>query len=198
MSTPEPKFDKVSSIVLHFADRLLLVFSYQMFHAEFRKDLPLLNDPSPVHIRGYYTLRIIRKACLCTTLMALRDLNEILSHRPKKQPGDLKAYDIGFPKGPGFLTGAERHAINMEIIHSTERAGLEDRNTSLDMIEVYTKGVAQGLRFLAWVKEEYPSQEHSLTRFTADYMINEVQSIMKYLQKKNCRAAPPSTRKGVS
>ena len=187
MEKPEPKLDPPMAFVLHFADRLLLAFAYPLFFLEFRKHLSLLKDPG-LDIRGVYILPIIRDACLCTTLIALRDIDDVLAPRSREtKPGALKACDIGYPKASWFLTSADRQFINTIIVHSTTRAAHAEGKTRLRIEEVFKKGIAQGIEFLAWIKANYRSQKHSGTRLAADIGIKQAAFIAKHLKTEGDR-----------
>ena len=72
--------ERAALLVQHFGDRVLLVFSHFCFLLEFKKDQDLLKNPG-IDARGFFILPAIRNACLITTLMAVRDLDDFLSCR---------------------------------------------------------------------------------------------------------------------
>jgi hypothetical protein len=79
MSTEPFDDEQISHMIAFFADRLNLVFAHFFCTIEFDGDedfraaLTLENFKNP-RIRG---LRMIRSACLHTTLIALRDLGDL-------------------------------------------------------------------------------------------------------------------------
>lgn len=98
-----------------------------------------------------WALQTIREACLHVTLIALRDLEDVLTPRtPRSKPDDFKISDLGFPHALAFLAESERNAINKRIAHST-LPGSEPVPFRWDIVELVTKGVSQSLTFLDWV-----------------------------------------------
>jgi len=102
----------------YFAERLNLVFSYFFCTLEFSKDDDLSGDAGKSD--RAWALQTIQNACLHTTLIALRDLDDFLTPRTTGcRPDDLKASDLGFRRSLSFLGKSERTAINKNIAHST-------------------------------------------------------------------------------
>ncbi len=87
-----------------------------------------------------WSLQTIHSACLHTTLLALRDLDDVLTPRANQSPpDDLKICDFGFPHSLTFLTKSERRSINKKIAHST-LPGAELPSYRWDVFELLTKG----------------------------------------------------------
>jgi hypothetical protein len=124
---PPANPDELVEFVIHFTDRLYLVFAYPFFVCEFRRDLPLRNTAlSPLDLAGLRPVRLITicRACVYTSLMALRDMDNVLAvKRDKEPPDDVKAHSFGYPGG-SFLTSDERKTINKVVVHSTTHAYL--------------------------------------------------------------------------
>lgn len=162
--------DKTVAIMEHFGGRLHLVFSYFFFSVEFKKDKKFIGEFLKTRVptmRGLGIL-IIQDACLNTTLMAIRDLDEFFKKRANgTRPDDLKASDLGYDEGLAFLTKSERERINKVIMHSTDTA-LEDPETAWDIGELISKCISQSLHFLNWVKANY-SDKHPKTRDVAEF-----------------------------
>jgi hypothetical protein len=144
--------EKAVALVHHFAGRLFLVFSYAFFKAEFKNELSLLQNPK-MYGRG---LRIpaIHDACVNTTLMAIRDLDEFFTPH-KSRTDDVKASDLGLGKDLKFLSKSERENINKMIMHSTTVAAYANQPIQLDVGELSSKCVSQSFYFFKWVKENY-------------------------------------------
>ena len=110
------------AVIEHFCSRLFLVFSGFFFTVEFKKERNLLNEPG-MSRRSLWILPTIHDACLNTTLMAIRDIDDFLTPRMGgSRKDDLKASDLGFKEGLGFLGKTERERINKLIMHSTKVA----------------------------------------------------------------------------
>lgn len=152
--------EALSNLVAYFAERLNLVFAYFYCIVEFEHDEDFTAKPS--ESGRAWALQTIRAACLHTTLIALRDLDDVLSPRTdRSKPDDLKISDLGYPTGLSFLTATERHRINKEIAHST-LPGAARRLNPWDIFELATKGIRQSLQFFEWAERKFAA-EHFLT-----------------------------------
>jgi hypothetical protein len=149
----QPSHDEVvANLVGYFSERLLRVFSYFYCVVEFETDDDFTADAS--NNGRAWALQTIREACLHTTLLALRDLEDVLTPRtPKSKPDDFKISDLGFPTSLSFLAKSEREAINKRIAHST-LPGATPGSIRWDVFELVTKGVQQSLTFLEWASNQ--------------------------------------------
>ena len=148
----------MSPILEYFAERLNLGFSIFFCLLEFETEKDLHSDPGKnPHA---WALQTIQNACLHTSLIALRDLDDFLTQRDcRSRPDDLKAADFGLTQSYGFLTQPERVAINKLIAHSTTH-GVQNQRFGWDVFEILAKGVSQSLEFLRWVEKSYPIIPH--------------------------------------
>lgn len=180
----------------------MLVFSLPFFFCEFHTELPLLKEPG-IDPRGVFRLQTIRIACLCTTLMALRDLEDVLAPKEGRKD-DLKANTLGYP-GCFFLSSEERKIINKVVMHSTAfgvnsegRLSL-DGTAVLDVQELVWKGIAQGRGFLKWVMDNYSPATHAQAwcYATASVMFVEtaVSMLNKFAQRQKISGADPTGEK---
>ena len=122
---PHHEDDSVAEMIHHFGSRLFLVFSSFFFLDEFKKDKEFINkfskEPYP-DIRGF-SLAIIQTACLNSTLLAIRDLDDFFKPRTRDSRDDvLKASDLEYQVSLEFLTQSERKRISKIIMHSTVTA----------------------------------------------------------------------------
>ena len=109
-SDPARELDeKYAPQLEYFSDRSNLLFSYHFFILEFREDEDLNGDLSTND--RTWMLQTMKNACLHTTLMALRDLDEFFNPE-KAYNTDLRAADFGLDESRQFLTATEREQIN--------------------------------------------------------------------------------------
>lgn len=175
MST-EP-FDnyQVSHMIAYFADRLSLVFAHFFCAIEFDGDKnssapPTLNDPRALGVR------MIRSACMHTTLLALRDLDDVLRTRPpKSRPDSIYISDFGYPHSLAFLAVSERTSINKAIAHSTTVGA--DVSHGWDIFKLVTKCLNQSNIFFDWL-------EQHRDRLSALYCRTGIQSTYDYVATK--------------
>lgn len=145
--------EKLAREMEYLGERLNRVFSYFFFQFEFESDDDLRSDPSG-NPRSW-RLETIENACLDTTLLALRDLDDFLRLRlPNTKPDDHRASDFGYPGDHSFLTSTEREDINKRVAHTTT-VGSASRGFRWDILELETKGISQALEFLRWVESKY-------------------------------------------
>jgi hypothetical protein len=148
--TPQPvDDDEFANFIGYFAERLNLAFSYFYCIYEFREDDDFTADDFE-NARAW-ALHTIREACLHSTLIAVRDLDDVLSGRSSRRD-DFRISDLGFPHPLGFLAESERNDINKRIAHST-LPGSVPVPLRWDVFELVTKCVSQSLRFLDWAAE---------------------------------------------
>ena len=148
------------ALIEHFASRLFLVFSSFFFTSEFKKDRDLLTNPG-MSWRGLFVLPTIHDACLNTTLMALRDLDDFFTPRTSNSwKDDLKASDLGFEQDLHFLLKGERVRINKLIMHSTRGAISGNQNDQWDIRELTSKCISQSLFFLKWVEANFTAEKN--------------------------------------
>lgn len=96
----------------------------------------------------------IKNAALESSLMSIRDLDDFFLSKRKK-PDDMIASDFGFHCDKGFLTEAEREAINKKLAHLTYRAAQELQQDPLrqnprtwNNAEMVNRAFGQFLKFL--------------------------------------------------
>ena len=145
--------DALNELVAYFAERVYLVFAffYCVIIFEDEEDL----EANPWENGRAWGLRTIRCACLHTTLIALRDLNDVMSPRTKNtKDDDLRLSDFGYAKHLSFLTKTERDRINKEIAHTTLPIS-DPSKRRWDIFELATKGIRQSLTFMEWVQHHF-------------------------------------------
>jgi hypothetical protein len=182
MATSSHQADRKADLVLHFADRVLLAFSYFFFTIEFKKELHF--PPSHPTRRTLWILPTIRAACLGTTLMVIRDVDNFLTPRTEdSRPDDVKASDLGLKEDLSFLARSERRRINKLIIHSTTVAAYEKQDVPWDIGELTLKCAYQGLHFLKWVQTNLTSKEYPRVWAAAGFYSMQLEAILKYAEK---------------
>ncbi|MFO1477597.1 MAG: hypothetical protein U1F98_13220 [Verrucomicrobiota bacterium] len=180
MSDESMKEDRELALKIeHFAERLNLVFSYFFSTLEFWNLKEFQGEPSKND--RTWMLQTIQNACLNTTLIALRDLDDFLTPRMHKtRPDDIRASDFGMANDLSFLTVSEREAINKNIAHTTLR-GAHAQDLRWDVFELTTKAIGQGIAFLDWVVEHHA--HHFLVWTAAMTCKGKTQAIYKSLAK---------------
>ena len=182
-SFPHEGDDWETGLIEHFSSRLFLVFSCFFFTVEFKKERKLLNKPG-MSRRGLWILPTIHDACLNTTLMAIRDIDDFLTPRTgNSRKDDLKASDLGFKEDFGFLGKTERGRINKLLMHSTRVAAYGNKVTPWDIGELTSKCVSQSLYFLRWVKANYKSAKHQKVWGAAVFYTMQTEAILEYAKK---------------
>jgi hypothetical protein len=142
---------ELAPLLEHFQERLNLLFSYFFCTREFEGDKDFHSDPAK-NDRAW-ALQTIQNACLHTTLIALRDLDDFLTPRAQNtKPDDIRASDFGMNQSLSFLSSSERTNINKHIAHTTVPAAL-GHGFRWDVFELTTKAVRQSMEFLAWVQK---------------------------------------------
>ena len=192
MSDSEDMTDaKLAPLMEHFGERLNRVFAYFFWVLEFWEDSDLHDDPAK-NPRAW-RLKSIHNACLDTSLIALRDLDDYLVPRSAKtKPDDLRASDFGYKESHTFLTLSEREKINKLIAHTTT-AGAVTQDFHWDMLELVTKGVSQNLFFLKWAEKKYGVRYFHL--YTATFLIrsqteSSLALMTKEAEKRRARKIP--------
>lgn len=176
MSDNSDKDEKLSPRLEYFAERLNLLFSYFFCVLEFEHDEDFLSETKK-NDRAW-ALKTIQNACLHTTLIALRDLDDFFT--PQSKLDDIKASDFGFNKDFSFLAKSERKAINKRIAHTTLQ-GIQERLIPWDIFELVTKGVSQSLEFLKWIEKSYPALRYFLIYTAALTCRTKTQAIFNYV-----------------
>jgi hypothetical protein len=172
--------ESVSAGLEYFAERLNLVFSYFFCTLEFSKDEDFTGEPGKSD--RTWALQTIQNACLHTTLIALRDVDDFLTPRTRRsKEDDLKASDFGFPRSASFLAKSERTAINKNIAHST-LPGVHAVGFRWDVFEIATKGIRQAMQFFEWAEQHF-GLEHFLTWSAALVCRRKTQAIYDYIAK---------------
>lgn len=142
----------------YFGERLNRVFAFFFCALEFDGDEDLHADLTQ-NSRAW-RLQTIENACIDTTLIALRDLNDFLTTRtPQTMPDDIRASDFGYQGSHTFLTQVEKEKINKLVAHTTT-LGAASQGFRWDILELASKGVSQCIEFLRWVENK-----HGLTQF---------------------------------
>ncbi|MBK1831337.1 hypothetical protein JIN77_11410 [Verrucomicrobiaceae bacterium R5-34] len=146
----------------YFVDRMNLLFSYHLCILTLRDEDEFFADPS---LNGRsWAFSTIRKACLNSTLIAIRDIEDFLSPRiisPKKKrtrEDDLRASDFGFDRELNFLSKDERDSINKLVAHTTQ-LGAMNWQFRWDIIELVSKAFSQCSVFLEWAKTEFSNMD---------------------------------------
>jgi hypothetical protein len=141
---------RLAPLMEYFGERVNRVFAYFLCALEFDGDKDLRADPA--HNTRAWSLQTIENACMDTTLIALRDLDDFLTTRTR--PDDIRASDFNYPGSHTFLTQSERDNINKLIAHTTT-AGVASQGFRWDILELASKGISQSMVFLRWVEKEY-------------------------------------------
>jgi hypothetical protein len=150
-SKREQTDERLSSLLEYFGERVSRVFDCHFCLMIFEDDEAMRE--SPAQNPRTWALQGIQNACVDSTLLALRDLDDFLTPGRGK-PDDLKASHFGFRKDCHFLTKTERESINKLIAHST-LAGAQRQASGWDVLELVSKGVSQSLEFLKWIIVTY-------------------------------------------
>jgi hypothetical protein len=168
----------------YFAERANLLFSYHFCILEFQNDDDFHKEASDGS--RAWMLKTIKNACLHTSLMALRDMNDFFTPMSKKsREDDLLASDFGMEGTFGFLTVDERTWINKLIAHTTQH-GLENAEYRWDILELLSKAIAQCNAFLEWIKKIY-SLDNVHIFIVAVVMQKKVESILKAIHEESNR-----------
>ena len=176
--------ERIAPHLEYFADRSNLLFAYHFCVLEFRGDEDFHGDPSESD--RVWMIKTIQTACLHTSLIALRDLEDFFTPRTKNsKPDDLKASDFGMEIPLRFLTADERNWINKLIAHTTQH-GASRVGHRWDILELISKAVAQCDAFLDWIKKNY-SLEHFYTWTAAAATQAKTKAILKAIQDESKR-----------
>lgn len=177
--SPEDIDRALAAHLEYFADRTNLLFSYHFCIFEFREDDDF--DGNVAENDRAWSLKTIRNACLHTSLIALRDLDDFFTPRTRNiKRDDLRASDFGCPRTLRFLTEDERKWINKLIAHTTQHGALK-RGYGWDILELISKAIAQTDAFLEWMKSAY-IDSHLDTWLAALGTQARTKSILKAIQ----------------
>ena len=169
--------DALTNLLGYFAERVNLVFAYFYCVIMFEDDEDLTANP--FDNGRAWGLQTIRDACLHTTLIALRDLDDVMSPRtPDTRGDDLRISDFGYSKRLSFLTKSERDQINKEIAHATV-PGSGPTKRRWDIFELVTKGIRQSLTFMEWVQQHFAST-HPEASFSTIYFRTRTEKTYEY------------------
>jgi len=172
---------RVAPHLEYFADRSNLLFAYHFSVAEFKGDKDFSKDVSESN--RAWALKTIQNACLHSSLMAVRDLDDFFTPRTSKtQMDDLRASDFGMLKSLRFLIDNERISINKLIAHTTQH-GSSNLGYKWDIHELIFKAAAQCDAFLEWIKDSCNSSDHFETWTSALAIQAKTKSILKWAQK---------------
>lgn len=78
--------ERLAPLMEYFGDRVNRAFAYFLCVLEFEDDEDLHADPT--NNARAWSLQTIKNACMHTTLIALRDLDDFLSTRKKQRQDD--------------------------------------------------------------------------------------------------------------
>lgn len=165
--------ERLSPLLNYFDERVMRVFDCQLCRLMFEGDEDMRD--SPAENPRAWVLRGIHDACLDSTLMALRDLDDFFTPG-RGRPDDLKASVFGFEKNCKFLTASERESIDKLVAHSTLRGA--QKQPGWDILELVSKGVSQSQNFLDWIIATYP---HSYLCLVAVGTKKTLESRLKYI-----------------
>jgi len=144
----------------YFGERLNRVFACFFCALGFDGDEDLRADPT--HNARAWSLQTIENACIDTTLIALRDLDDFLRERTStSKPDDIRASNFGFAGSHSFLTQCQRESINKLILHITT-VGAASQPFCWDILELAAKAIAQCLESLKWVEKKFGQAHFNL------------------------------------
>lgn len=168
---------ELAPLLEHFQERLNLLFSYFFCTIEFEGDEDLRRDPAKSD--RAWALQTMQNACLHTTLIALRDLDDFFTPRtPSTKHDDIRASDFGASQSLSFLSASERTDINKHIAHTTV-PGAQGQGYRWDIFELTTKAVRQSMTFLEWVEKHLA--HHFLVYTAAITGRGKTQAIYKWV-----------------
>jgi hypothetical protein len=173
--------DAVSNLIGYFAERLNLVFSYFFCVTEFEEDEDFTADD--FNNARAWSLQTIRDACLNTTLIALRDLDDVLTPRTAKtKPDDFRLSDLGFTDNLSFLSPTERVEINKRIAHSTH-VGAVPLSQRWKVFDLVSRCTPRCLQFLDWIADG-KGPDPVLSQFNAIFIRTRTRKIFDYFAEK--------------
>jgi len=177
---PNDLDERLAPHLEYFAERANLLFAYHLCVLEFEGDSDFLRDTSETD--RAWSLKTIKNACLHTSLVALRDLDDFFTPRNLRTPiDDLRASDFGLATPLSFLTREERDRINKLIAHTTQR-GAANVGCRWEILELLSKAVPQSLAFLDWVKTHYTLKQFNI--YTAAVVTHaKTKGIYEYIKK---------------
>lgn len=183
--SPDEVDDNIAPHLEYFAERSNLLFSYHFCIIEFQDDERFQGDAAEDD--RTWMLMTIKNACLHTSLIALRDLEDFFTPRTRNdsRSDDLKASDFGMKSSLPFLTTDERRWINKLIAHTTQH-GAGRVGYRWDILELISKAVAQCDTFLEWIKQNY-GPDHFYTWTAAAATQAKTKAIMKAIQEESKR-----------
>ena len=161
----------------YLGDRMNLLFAYHFCVVEFEGDERL--DEDVAECDRAWMLKTIQNACLHTSLIALRDIDDFFSPK-KSKPDDLRALDYGMTGSRQFLAVDERNSINTLIAHTTTH-GASKVGYRWDILELTSKAVAQCDTFLQWIMDYY-SLEHFNIWTAAATIQAKTKAVLKWVQ----------------
>lgn len=174
---------RLTPLMEYFGERLNRTFSFFLCVLEFEDDEDMHADPTS-NARAW-SLQTIKNACMDTTLIALRDLDDFftepdLAKLKPHEKDSIWALNFGYGGSHTFLTTSERKMINKLIAHTTT-VGAASQGFRWDILELVTKGVSQCLEFLNWIENEYGFAHFNL--YTAALVIrNQSRSHLTFVR----------------
>ncbi|HYT58787.1 MAG TPA: hypothetical protein VEL06_01365 [Haliangiales bacterium] len=164
----------------YFAERVNLLFAYHFCTLEFEHDQDFTRDASE-NDRAW-SLKTIQNACLHTSLIALRDLDDFFTPRNRTtRSDDLRASDFGLARSLSYLTKGERERINKLIAHSTQH-GAANVDYKWDILEMMSKAVPLSLAFLDWIKTDYSLLQFNMWTAAAG-IYAKTNAVFEYVKK---------------
>jgi hypothetical protein len=168
--TPEEFDERMGAHLEHLVERVNLLFAYHFCSLEFEQDPDFDGDVSAGG--RSYKLKTIQNACLHTSLIGLRDLDDFFSPRNKQtRTDDLRAADFGCRESRQFLSREDRDLINKLIAHTTT-LGAPMHGYRWDILELVAKAVAQVDSFLDWIRRQFSDHYELWTTAIAAQSIN--------------------------
>ena len=182
---PSTDRDKLwASHLEYVAERVNLLFAYHLCTLEFERDVDFTGDATKI-LRAW-SLKTIQNACLHTSLIALRNLDDFFTPRNAETwKDDLRASDFEAGKTGSFLSTSERDRINKLIAHTTLH-GSSNVDYKWKILAMIERAVAQSLAFLELMKTKSSVNQfntwtaaiivHSKTKELFEHIKNEAET----------------------
>lgn len=143
--------DKKQAVDL-FINRLEQAFALYFWAKYIRALLPKNSDFE-------HSIEVVQNACIQSTLICIRDLDDFFTKEKKKFENDLRAQDfIGYKSLGSFLTKEERNNIHWRIVHLTYEGiwtgttGIApDRNLDWNPKELLGKVMCKAYHFMDYL-----------------------------------------------
>ncbi|MBK1880565.1 hypothetical protein [Pelagicoccus mobilis] len=172
--------DNIAPQLEYFAERTNLMFAYYFCTFEFIDDEDFHADTG--ESGRSWSLSTIQNACLHTSLLALRDIDDFFKPRDKNtRPDDMRASDFGATTPMSFLSKNERLSINKLIAHSTYH-GAPNLKFRWDILELMYKAEAQISSFIDFIKTHFPIGSHTDTQLLAILVQKRTKSTLSWIR----------------